>query len=67
VTASIDSIPIVVPHGKFFIRGDQKFFLKAVRIDGPIIVSDFDHKLRVLARLEELRRDHATALVLTEE
>lgn len=61
------SIPSVVPHGKFFLRGTQKFFLKAVRLEGPIIVSDFDRKLRVLARLEELRRDHATALVLSEE
>jgi len=56
-----------VPHGKFFLRGAQKFFLKAVRLDGPINVSDFDHKLRALARLEELHRDHTTALVLSEE
>jgi hypothetical protein len=63
----LTSIPVVVPHGKFFLRGGRNFFLNAMRLDGPIIVSDFDHKLRVLARLEEFRRDHATALVLTEE
>ncbi|GEM_PF-6166754 len=67
VTSSLTSIPVVVPRGKFLLRGGQNFFLNAMRLDGPIIVSDFDRKLRVLARLEEFRRDHATALVLTEE
>lgn len=58
---------MVVPHGKFFLRGAQKFFVKALRLEGPIIVSDFNHKLRTLVRLEELYRDHTTALVLSEE
>ncbi|MBF6568569.1 MAG: glycosyltransferase [Candidatus Binataceae bacterium] len=54
-------------HGKFFLRGDQKFFIKAVRLDGPIIATNFDDKLRTLSRVEELHRDHITALVLTAE
>lgn len=58
---------MVVPHGKFFLRGAHKFFVKAVRLEGPIVVSDFDQKLRTLVRLEELYRDHTTALVLSEE
>lgn len=65
--SALTSIPVVVSHGKFFLRGAQKFFLRGVRLDGPIVVSDFDRKLRALVRLEELHRDHTTALVLSEE
>lgn len=58
--------PVVV-HGKFFSRNGRKFFLKAMRLEGVGATLDFDHKLRLLSRFDELRRAHTTTLILTEE
>ncbi|HVN29497.1 MAG TPA: hypothetical protein VMT64_13460, partial [Candidatus Binataceae bacterium] len=56
-----------MPHGKFFSRKGQKFFLKAMRLDGVGGTLDFDAKLRLLSRFEDLKQAHTTALLLTEE
>ena len=64
----IDLEPLrsVIPHGKFFSRKGQKFFLKAMRLDHVGASLDFDAKLRLLDRLEHLKEAHTTALILTE-
>jgi glycosyltransferase involved in cell wall biosynthesis len=62
----VEPLHSVTPHGKFFSRRGQKFFLKAMRLDGVGATLDFDAKLRLLARLDDLKQAHTTALVLTE-
>ena len=64
----IDLEPLrsVTPHGKFFSRNGQKFFLKAMRLEGVGATLDFDAKVRLLGRLDELKQVHTTALILTE-
>src|SRR5579864_2637361 len=62
----VEPLRSVVPHGKFFARKGQKFFLKAMRLDGVGSNLDFDAKLRLLARLDDLKQAHTTALVLTD-
>ena len=68
VATMIDVEPLrsVTPHGKFFSRKGQKFFLKAMRLDGVGATLDFDAKVRLLGRLDELKQVHTTALILTE-
>jgi len=65
----IDLEPLcsVTPHGKFFSRKGQKFFLKAMRLEDVGATLDFDAKVRLLARLDDLKQVHTTALILTEE
>jgi len=62
----VEALRSVTPHGKFFSRKDQKFFLKAMRLEGVGATLDFDAKVRLLARLDDLKQVHTTALVLTE-
>src|SRR5260221_9599971 len=62
----IEPLRSVTPHGKFFSRKGQKFFLKAMRLEGIGSELDFDAKLRLLSRLENLKQVHTTALILTE-
>src|SRR5580698_2644174 len=64
----IDLEPLrsVIPHGKFFSRTGQKFFLKAMRLDDVGDSLDFEAKLRLLSRLDTLNQAHTTALILTE-
>src|SRR3984885_6990605 len=64
----IDLEPLrsVIPHGKFFSRKGQKFFLKAMRLNDIGASLDFEAKLRMLTCLEALNQAHTTPLVLTE-
>src|SRR5271166_5265574 len=62
----IEPLRSVTPHGKFFSRKGQKFFLKAMRLEGVGTALDFEAKVRLLARLDDLKQVHATALILTE-
>ena len=62
----VEPLRSVVPHGKFFARKGQKFFLKAMRLDGVGSNLDFDAKVRLLGRLDNLKQVHTTALILTE-
>jgi glycosyltransferase involved in cell wall biosynthesis len=64
----IDLEPLrsVIPHGKFFSRKGQKFFLKAMRLDGIGASLDFQAKVRLLSHLDALKQAHTTALILTE-
>ncbi|MGO9455028.1 MAG: glycosyltransferase [Candidatus Binataceae bacterium] len=56
----------VVTQGKFFARAGHKFFLKAMRLQGVGAALDFDGKLRLRRRLEDLKQAHTTGLILTE-
>jgi glycosyltransferase involved in cell wall biosynthesis/uncharacterized membrane protein YphA (DoxX/SURF4 family) len=56
----------IVPKGKFFSRRGQKFFFKAMRLDSIGDSLDFNAKLALGKRLEELSNGHTTALILRE-
>jgi len=56
----------VTPHGKFFSRKGQKFFLKAMRLEGAGSTLDFEAKVRMLSRLDALKQVHTTAVILSE-
>ncbi len=56
----------VTPHGKFLSRAGQKFFFKAMRLDGVGATLDFAHKLKLRKRFDDLRAAHTTGVVLTE-
>lgn len=58
--------PSIVASGKFFSRGSDKFFLKALRLPGVGGTLDLGQKLELRLRLENLRAAHTTALVLSE-
>jgi glycosyltransferase involved in cell wall biosynthesis len=62
----VEPLRSVTPHGKFFSRKGHKFFLKAMRLDGVGATLDFEAKVRLLARLDDLKQVHTTALVLSE-
>ncbi len=62
----IEPLRSVTPFGKFFSRNGQKFFLKAMRLEGVGASLDFEAKLRLLRRLDDLKQAHTTALILTE-
>src|ERR1700683_2382246 len=62
----VEPLRSVAPHGKFFSRKGQKFFLKAMRLDGVASTLDFEAKVRLLGRLDDLKQAHTTALILTE-
>lgn len=59
-------IPNVSKSGKFFCRLGEKFFLKAMRLDCGGDSPDFNQKLALGKRLDELKRAHTTAVVLPE-
>ncbi|MGH7916480.1 MAG: glycosyltransferase, partial [Candidatus Binataceae bacterium] len=50
-------------HGKFLRRSHQKFFLKAMRLE-PGSPLDFNHKLALLNRFEQLKAGHTNGLIL---
>jgi O-antigen biosynthesis protein len=58
--------PSIVASGKFFSRGSEKFFLKAVRLPEVSGTLDLGQKLALRLRLENLRAAHTTTLVLTD-
>src|SRR5579871_807415 len=62
----IEPLRSVTPHGKFFSRKGLKFFLKAMRLEDVGSTLDFEAKLRLLSRLDDLKQVHTTALILTE-
>ena len=62
----VEPLRSVTPHGKFFSRKGQKFFLKAMRLEGLGATLDFEAKVRLLSRLDDLKQVHTTALILTE-
>ena len=57
---------LVTSHGKFFSRKGEKFFLKAMRLEGVGSRLDFEAKVRMLGRLDALKQVHTTAVILTE-
>ncbi len=59
-----DSISTVTGHGKFFARAGKKFFLKAMRLEVASEVSDFDQKLNLRARLDQLKDARTTGLIV---
>jgi O-antigen biosynthesis protein len=54
----------VVPNGKFFRRGSEKFFLKAIRIQPPSSLAALEEKIAVRKRLGDLHAAHATTVVV---
>ena len=65
VTSTPDSSK-VIPHGKFFRRFGRKFFLKGMRVAETGDTLDFNQKLAMRKRFDELSRAHTTGLILTE-
>jgi len=63
-----NSVPVqrVTPHGKFLSRAGQKFFFKAMRLADVSATLDFNQKLKLRNRLDNLRTAHTTGVVLTE-
>jgi glycosyltransferase involved in cell wall biosynthesis len=53
-----------VPSGKFFSCRGNKFFFKAMRVDGIDDLLDFNQKLALRKRFDELREAHTTGLIL---
>ncbi len=62
----LESLRPVTSHGKFFSNKGQKFFLKAMRLEGLTTAFDFAAKIRLLDRFDELKQVHTTALILNE-
>jgi glycosyltransferase involved in cell wall biosynthesis len=60
------ALPAITAEAKFFSRSGQKFFFKAMRLPEVGASLDFDHKLALRRRLEELKLAHTTGLILTE-
>lgn len=63
-TANLESQLII--KGKFFDRHGRKFFFKAMRLESGGESLDFERKLALHYRLDELARHHTTGLVLSE-
>ena len=57
-------ISTVTGHGKFFARADKKFFFKAMRLEVADELSDFEQKLKLRARLDQLREARTTGLIV---
>lgn len=51
-------------NGKFFRRLDRKFFFKALRLEPCAGELDFNQKLALRGRFEELSRAHTTGLIV---
>ena len=60
------ALPAISAEAKFFSRAGYKFFFKAMRLPDVGASLDFDHKLALRRRLEELKLAHTTGLVVTE-
>ena len=55
----------IATHGKFFICQRKRFFFKAIRFDEiPTAALDFNRKLALRKRLEEVKAGHATGIVV---
>ncbi|HKM99990.1 MAG TPA: glycosyltransferase [Candidatus Binataceae bacterium] len=63
---TISSHHAILTQAKFFARSGHKFFLKATRLEGVGAALDFDGKLKLRRRLEDLKHAHTTGLILTE-
>ena len=61
-----DRIPPIVPCGKFFSRGDDKFFLKAIRVRAPRSSLGFEEKIAWRKRLGDWGAAHTTAVVIAD-
>jgi O-antigen biosynthesis protein len=59
-----DRIPPILPNGKFFSRGDDKFFLKGVRFASESSWSAFEEKIASRKRLADLCAAHTAAVVI---
>ena len=66
MTSDKQKIPNVSRGGKFLCRLGEKFFLKAMRVDCAVDSPDFNQKLALCKRLDELKRAHTTAVILAE-
>jgi O-antigen biosynthesis protein len=66
VIVAPDKIFPIVPCGKFFRRGDDKFFLKATRFSPEYNSLALGEKVAVRKRLAELRHAHTTTLVVAD-
>ena len=67
VIVPTDSIRAIVPTGKFFCRGGEKFFLKVVRFRVRTGSLAFEEKIVVRKRLGDLHASHATAVLVAED
>src|SRR5713101_3895040 len=56
----------VISRGKFFSRLDRKFFFKAMRLDAIGDSFDFNQKLALRRRFDEISKAHTTGLILKE-
>ena len=59
-------IPNISKSGKFFSQLGHKFFLKAMRVEVVTELEDFDRKLTLRKRFDELKRAHTTGVILPE-
>jgi glycosyltransferase involved in cell wall biosynthesis len=66
VIIASDRIQPILPRGKFFSRGGDKFFLKAVRFRVPDSSLSFQEKIALHKQLGELCTAHTTAVIITE-
>jgi O-antigen biosynthesis protein len=65
VIITSDIIRPILPHGKFFSRCGDKFFLKAVRFQATGNLLSFEEKIALNRQLKELCAAHTTAVVIT--
>jgi O-antigen biosynthesis protein len=64
---STDSCPLTQPvtaHGKFLSRAGSKFFLKAMRLDGPSKTDGLSAMVELRARLTQLRGANTTTVIV---
>jgi O-antigen biosynthesis protein len=66
VTCVEPKTPNIRKSGKFFSQLGHKFFLKAMRVEPVDDVADFDRKLTLRKRFDELKRAHTTGVILPE-
>ena len=67
VIAAPTKVPSILPDGKFFGRGDEKFFLKAVRYRAPRNLSSFAERIALRKQFEDLSAAHTTAVVIPDD
>ena len=61
-----DRISSILPGGKFFRRGSDKFFLKSIRLSAPTSSLAFEEKIALRKRLADLHAAHTTAVVVAD-
>jgi len=61
-----DRISSILPNGKFFSRGGDKFFLKSIRFRAPARSLAFEEKIALRKRLADLHAAHTTAVVVAD-